>query len=83
MNAEEGIIDTHEMLKKNIGLESENDTVNATINKNVTPVISNAVDISSVYGNTDMYSMQRVINPSSLYAQAQILLDTRYRSLDY
>jgi hypothetical protein len=83
MNSEEAIIDTHELLKKNIGLNSENDTVTTSINKAPTvPVITNAVDISSVLGNNDMYGIQRVINPSALYAKTQILLDSRWRSLD-
>jgi hypothetical protein len=83
LNNEHAIIDTHELLKKNIGLNSENDTVTTSINKApTTAVISNAVDISSVLGNNDMYGIQRVINPQSLYTKTQILLDTRWRSLD-
>ena len=83
LNNEASIIDTHELLKKNIGLNSENDTVTTSINKtSTTSVIANAVDLSSVLGNNDAYSIQRIINPKSLYTQTQILLDTRWRSLD-
>lgn len=83
MNNEDEIIDTHELLKKNIGLNSENDTITASINKtSIVPVISNAVDVSSVLGNSDIYSIQRVINPKALEAKTQILLDSRWRSLD-
>ena len=82
MNNEDGLIDTHELLKKNIGLNSENDVVNTSINK-VQPVSNgNDVNITSILGNNDTYGIQRIVNPQSLYTQTQILLDSRWRSFD-
>jgi len=83
LNNEGGMIDTHELLKKNIGLNSESDTVSSSINKQTTStVVANSVDLSSVMGNNDAYGIQRIINPSALFAKSQILLDTRWRSQD-
>lgn len=83
LNGENEVIDTHELLKKNIGLNSENGTVATSISAPVQPpVITNAIDLSSVLGNTDSYGIQRIINPQALHAKTQILLDSRWRSLD-
>jgi hypothetical protein len=84
LNNEDSIIDTHELLKKNIGLNSENDTVASSINKSssVAAISSNSVDVSSILGNNDIYSVQRIINPTALYTKTQILLDSRWRSQD-
>lgn len=83
MTKEEEIIDTHELLKNINGLKSENDTVASTISKPTeAPIIANSVNIASIIGNSDNYGIQRVMNPQALYAKTQILLDTRWRSLD-
>lgn len=83
LNNEDELIDTHELLKKNIGLNSENGTVATSISApSQAPVITNAIDLTSVLGNNDSYGIQRVINPQALHAKTQILLDSRYRSLD-
>lgn len=84
LNNEDSIIDTHELLKKNIGLNSENDTVSSSINKSssVATISANSVDVSSILGNNDTYSIQRIINPTALYTKTQILLDSRWRSQD-
>lgn len=82
MNNEDGLIDTHELLKKNIGLNSENDVVNTSINKVQYVSNGNDVNITSILGNNDTYGIQRIVNPQSLYTQTQILLDSRWRSFD-
>lgn len=83
LNNEDSIIDTHELLKKHIGLNSENDAVASSINKKTTTsIISNAVDLSSVLGNNDAYGIQQIINPQSLHAKTIIVLDSRWRLQD-
>lgn len=83
LNKENEVLDTHEMLKNINGMKSDNDTITTSINKvSEIPKIANAVDLSSVLGNNDQYGIQRIINPQALYSKTQILLDSRYRSLD-
>ena len=83
MNNEDGEIDMHAILSREIGLNGENGVVNASLNKApTTAVIANAVELSSVLGNNDKYGIQSVINPQALLTKTQILLDSRNRSLD-
>jgi len=83
LNNEDGEIDMHSILGKEIGLNGENDVVTASLNKApTTAVIANAVDLSSVLGNNDRYGIQSVINPQALLTKTQVLLDSRNRSLD-
>jgi len=83
LNNEDGEIDMHAILSKQIGLNGENDVVNASLNKMpTTSVIANAVDLSSVLGNNDKYGIQSIINPHALLTKTRILLDSRNRSLD-
>lgn len=83
LNDEDGEIDMHSILSRQIGLNGENDVVNASLNKApTTSVIANAVDISSVMGNNDKYGIQSIINPQALLSKTRILLDSRNRSFD-
>lgn len=83
MNSEDGEIDMHAVLGKEIGLNGENDVVSASLNRvPTTAVIANAVDLSSVLGNNDKYGIQSIVNPQALLNKTQVLLDSRNRSLD-
>jgi hypothetical protein len=53
--------------------ETNNDTINKSVN---TKSILTPKDITSIYGVNDLHYLQRLINPSSQYKKAYILLDT-------
>lgn len=82
LNNEDVNIDTHELLKKNIGLNNENDSVANTILGQKLSSNSNAVRITSILDNKDSYSVQRLLNTKALICKEIILLDSRWRSLD-
>jgi hypothetical protein len=50
--------------------------MNKSINTNKSITKPNSKDITSIYGVNDLHYLQRLINPSSQYKKAYILLDT-------
>jgi hypothetical protein len=90
------IIDTHEILKQQIGISGETNLVRSLTGQG--PVkkqkekikekqaemsgTSSVVDIAKIFGYSQGFQLQKLINPNALLRTNYVLLDTRYRVLD-
>jgi hypothetical protein len=86
------IIDTHEILKKEIGISGETNLVRSITSQGAAPTqnervnessgMSSTVEISKIFGFSQSTQLQKIINPNALLRTNYIILDTRYRVLD-
>jgi signal peptidase I len=90
------IIDTHELLKQEIGVEGETNLVRSLVGQG--PVKTQEerrkekraemsgnnylVEVSKVFGCSKGHHLQKLINPNALLRTKYIILDTRHRVLD-
>lgn len=89
-------VDTHEMLKRQIGSTGETGGVNyfgsssrgfksaaaEMEKKRKTQGPGSMVDVRTLFGFNNPYQIQKMLNPNALLRTNQIHLDTRYRILD-
>jgi hypothetical protein len=90
------IIDTHEILKNQIGISGEANVVSSLIGtvprkskkaQRQEKVAESSggislVDVNKIFGFTQSYQLQKLLNPNALLRTNYVLMDTRYRVLD-
>ncbi len=78
-------IDTHELLKAEMGVSTESNARGSLgiINVGIdVPEIASSVEISRFLGKYTGFGIQQLFNPEALYRHNYIFMDTRHRLLD-
>lgn len=83
----EEVVDTHEILKEIIGVSTETPSIGVSGNlsrkkKDDVAPTNSIVEVSKVFGQSQGYQLQKLINPNALLRTNYVILDTRYRILD-
>lgn len=80
----EDAVDIHELLKNEIGVSTEDITVetDTDFTQQITASFSNKVDVASIFGSKSFDVLKGIFNPEAVKKTSYLLLDSRYRVLD-